>query len=313
MKVIRKPLSLIGLFGLVISIALMTNISPAAACSALPSDKGQASYTVSIPTTGSYRVWSRIYSPSTDNNGFYMQVDQTYCSITVGDSSSIPVGTFTWVNYQNAQPANLITLSLSAGKHAVIIAGLDPSVGVDRMMFLTDFTCTPTGNGDNCVTLAAATTSTNPVVGVVNLKSDGSDSATSVDYTVDGKPVLSSTLDTTTLTDGKHTIVAVSHFADGSTKTISSVITTENFPTFWQFIRNLWNRYWWIIALVIIAAVTVFVIVNRRRIFASYYAFFHRVQFMLRDRRHITKSKMQSTPTVVSPYFDGSLNNKDKK
>ena len=268
MKIMHKLLSLFGSFSLVIGIVLTSNISAAAACSALPSDKGQASYIVTIPTTGSYRVWSRIYSPSSNNNGFYMQVDQTYCSIKVGDSSSIPVGTFTWVNYQNAQPSNLITLNLSAGNHSVIIAGLDPGVGVDRMMYLTDFTCTPTGNGDNCVTSAPSATSTNPVVGVVNLSPNGSDSATFTEYTVDGKPVQSGTLNTKTLADGKHTIVAISHFADGSTKKISRVITTENFPTFWQSIRILWNRYWWIVGLVIIIAASVIVFVNRRRILA---------------------------------------------
>jgi hypothetical protein len=331
----KRAISLKIFLGLTVMLASLSNIGATAnaACSPLPSDKGQASYTVNIPNTGSYRVWSRIYSPSSNNNGFYMQVDQTYCQITVGDSASIPAGTFTWVNYQNATPSNLITLSLSAGNHNVTIAGLDPSVGVDRMMFLTDFNCVPTGNGSNCIATAAPTTPANPVVGgnpttpspivvgttndttpvagVVNLQPSGPDSAISTDYTVDGKPVLSNTLDTTTLTDGKHTVVAVTRYADGTTKTQTSVITTQNFPTFWQLVGNLWNRFWWIVALIIVALIAVFVYFNRRGIFSEYYAFFARLRFMWRDRKH--KPAVGGVSEAgSSPYFDNSLNRKDK-
>lgn len=139
--------------GLVIGAVILVGpgMPVEAACTAsLPSDKGQASYTVNIPSSGNYRVWSRIYSPSAGNSGFYLQIDSTACKVVVGHSAAIPASQFTWVDY-GTTTTNKINASLSAGNHAITIAGYDPGVGVDKMLFLSDAACVPTGmTGSNC-------------------------------------------------------------------------------------------------------------------------------------------------------------------
>jgi len=156
-KILQFSLApLLGVF--VAASFVVSQPAPAqAACSALPSDKGQATFTVSIPSTGTYRFWAHMYSPSSGNNAMYLQVDQAYCNITVGNSSSQPTGQFTWVDYQNGTTTNKIDMSLSAGNHTVILAGLDPSVGVDKVMFAADTSCVPSGDGSNCVASATPT------------------------------------------------------------------------------------------------------------------------------------------------------------
>src|SRR4051812_8228003 len=72
-----------------------------AACSALPTDKGTVTMTVTIPAPGTYRVWSRIQATNTTDNSFLLQADQTYCNISVGGGAGIPANTWTWVDYQN--------------------------------------------------------------------------------------------------------------------------------------------------------------------------------------------------------------------
>jgi hypothetical protein len=256
-----------------------------AACAPLPSDKGQATFTINLPSTANYRVWSRLYSPSANNNGFYMQVDQTYCTIVVGDSATIPVGTFTWVNYRDAQPSNLITLNLASGTHTVVIAGLDPGVGIDRIMFLSDLSCVPSGKGDNCNATTAPTTPTTPptsqpapgtpaaptpvvigtsgpsapVSGTLVLstpQSTNSGVTDKVAYSVDGTPIAGNTLDTTTLANGEHTITATTTNPDGTTSLKTTTITTDNHINFWQWLSNLFAAQWWWVRVVL--AVLVF-------------------------------------------------------
>lgn len=167
---LRKLVSIVtsGMIIASAAVAVAFSLVPdpvAAACSPLPTDKGQATFSVNVPSAATYRVWSRLYSPQFGRNGFYMQVDQAYCGIVVGgNDAAIPVGTFSWVNYQNSNTSSLISMSLAAGTHTVTLAGLDPGVGVDRVMFLSDLACVPSGTGDNCAGATATPVST-PVPG----------------------------------------------------------------------------------------------------------------------------------------------------
>lgn len=120
----------------------------AAACTVPTTDYGTATTTVSIPATGSYRVWSRIMAPDTTNNSYLLEVDGNTC-YTVGDSA-IPANTWTWVNYQGGNTSSLITANLSAGSHTVKMIGREANVKLDRVLFLSDTSCVPTGTGDNC-------------------------------------------------------------------------------------------------------------------------------------------------------------------
>jgi hypothetical protein len=142
----------------IISISCVLGLLPtgqaAAACAALPTDKGVDTVSTSVPTDGTYRVWSRIMAPDTTNNSFLLQIDNTTCSVIVGDSA-IPANTWTWVDYSAGNSATKINVALTAGAHTVVMAGRESSVKVDRVELVADTSCVPTGTGDNCATAAA--------------------------------------------------------------------------------------------------------------------------------------------------------------
>ena len=136
----------------------------ASSCSTtLDTSLGIVSQTVNIPLTSTYRVWSRIKAPDTTNNSYYLQIDGG-CAINVGDLSSMPANTWTWVNYQNGNTASIISLSLSAGAHQLVYNGRENGVELDRLIFTSDATCVPTGTGDNCTNSGTTT----PIPGDLN-------------------------------------------------------------------------------------------------------------------------------------------------
>ena len=124
---------------------------------------GKATQTVVANSAGTYRVWSRIDSPSSDANSYYLQIDNG-CPIVVGDSAQTPVNNWTWINYQNADTASTIDVSLTAGSHTFTYVGRETGVVVDKILALADTACVPTGTGDNC----AIVDTTAPLVSIVS-------------------------------------------------------------------------------------------------------------------------------------------------
>lgn len=122
--------------------------SYAAAC-APPADYGNVSQTVTVPSTGTYRVWSRLKAPNSTNNSYLLQIDGTNC-YKVGDNGSMAANAWTWVNYQNGSTSSVISVSLTAGAHSFVMYGNEPDVQLDRVILTADTSCVPTGTGDNC-------------------------------------------------------------------------------------------------------------------------------------------------------------------
>jgi hypothetical protein len=163
----------LSLFGATLATA------PSAAAAANPNcatngpdpSLGTAFITYSIPTAGTYTVWSRVKADAAANNAYYLQID-CGAPITVG-GASLTAGTWTWVNYQNGTTTSKITTTLTAGNHTFNLTGKSANLMVDRVIFATDAACEPTGTGDNCA--AAATPTPTPtatpvvVIGDVNL------------------------------------------------------------------------------------------------------------------------------------------------
>jgi hypothetical protein len=233
-----------------------------AACAPLPTAKGTATFSVAIPASGTYRFWVHEYSPSANVNGVYAQVD-TYCQTTVGDSATIPVGQFSWIDYQNANAASKMDLTLNAGTRTVTLAGLDQGVGIDKVMFVSDLSCVPTGQGDNCGstttpsspppapsggTPAAIVPSSSgtpaqpngtPVSGIISLPQNSTAHGAKQTYYIDGKPIAGSKLDTTILSDGTHTLTLVQRNPDGTTKVLTQKLIVRNHPSTWQRVRKI--------------------------------------------------------------------------
>jgi hypothetical protein len=149
-------------------LALIPLQHVSAACAALPTDKGTVTSTISVPADGTYRAWSRIMAPDTTNNSYYLQIDNTTCGVVVGDAA-IPANAWTWVDYQNGTSTSKINVPLTAGTHTVTMIGREASVKLDRVEFVADTTCIPTGVGDNCVNVSTnlppAVTAVSPVSG----------------------------------------------------------------------------------------------------------------------------------------------------
>jgi hypothetical protein len=112
---------------------------------------GAGTVTLSVTVQGgTYRVWSRMLVPDSTNNSFFVKFNND-CPIKVGDSSSIPANTWTWVDYKDGNTGSKIDVTLPAGDHVLTLIGNEDGVGVDKVLMTQNLTCVPTGtSGDNC-------------------------------------------------------------------------------------------------------------------------------------------------------------------
>lgn len=124
-------------------------------CPSLPTNTGSVSTTITLAETGNYTVWSRVKSTTGSSSSYYLQVDNS-CPVTVGGISITP-DTWTWVDYQNGSTTNKILLNLTSGNHTITIVGKDPSLALDKILFVKDVSCVPQGLGDNCISALTPT------------------------------------------------------------------------------------------------------------------------------------------------------------
>jgi chitodextrinase len=219
----------------------------ASSCTPPATDYGTDTLTVDVPETATYVLWTRIMVPDTTNNSIDAQVDDTTC-FNVGDSSSVPANTWTWVDYQGGITGTPNMINLTAGDHTLELIGTVPGVSVDRVILTADTTCIPSGTGDNCASDTATSPTvnlTNPtnsstVSGTVDLAATATDTAgiSSVEFLVDGSVVDTDTTspysyswDSTTVSNGQHTIVAQATDTNGNTATSSVTVTVNNAAT----------------------------------------------------------------------------------
>lgn len=130
----------------------------------LPNDKGAVTHTVSL-AAGTYKIWSRIMAPDNASNSYYLQVDGD-CGTVVG-GSAIAADSWTWIDYKDADASSKITMDLSSGDHIIRMVGRETGVKLDRVILTADLSCTPIGNGGNCVGAPGDDTQ-NPVVQIIS-------------------------------------------------------------------------------------------------------------------------------------------------
>jgi len=162
---------------------------------------------------------------------------------TIGNDGSA-ADQWEWTN--NEDGVGSAEMDLNAGNHNVTLAGLEENVGVDRVLFLADQACTPSGTGDNCAdsddTVAPTISLTNPsnnstVSGTTNVTATATDNVgvDRVEFKIDGSLVSSDTSapysydwDTNQVSDGSHVVEAVAFDAYGNSKTASNTVVVEN-------------------------------------------------------------------------------------
>ena len=251
-KIVTLTLAVLLLIGSVsVAPAQISRLTgkAAAACTngTLPTTYGKVTQTVSVATAGTYRVWSRIKAPDSSANSYYFQVDGG-CAYNVGDSTSIPANSWTWVNYQDGSTNSPISVTLSAGSHTLTYTGKEAGVQLDKVMLLIDTSCTPTGLGDNCAvsdTTAPTTSITSPssgatVNGTVNITANATDASgvSMVQFLVDGSilatdstAAYAASWDTTKVTDGSHSLQVRAYDIAGNMATSAAVtVTVHNAP-----------------------------------------------------------------------------------
>ena len=135
-----------------------TGKTDAAACTVPSPSYGTDVMSVVIPQATKYSIWVDIKVPSTTANSILLDMDGTNC-YNVGGAASITPGTWTWVNYQNADQTQVMQQSLSQSTHTATLIGTQPGVAVSELLFLGDPTCVPVGDGSNCASSSAVTVS----------------------------------------------------------------------------------------------------------------------------------------------------------
>ncbi|MCA9329596.1 hypothetical protein KDA11_03040 [Candidatus Saccharibacteria bacterium] len=229
------------LFLAVMSMAVVSFHATKASAACQPSGNfGSVTFdnNVSIPLTGTYRVWSRIQIPSSANNNYLIEIDGT--CYTVGGNGSLTLNSWAWVDYQPG--GSKINVQLSQGKHTVKMYGTSDGVLLDRVLFTqvnNGSTCTPaaSGNGDDCaeapdttaptVSIAqpAAGATVNGTVAVRATASDNSGTVSKVEFFINGAttPAAVDTSspfvfdwDTTKVADGAYNINAKAYDSSGN-------------------------------------------------------------------------------------------------
>lgn len=157
-RISRVVVSLLLIFATSFAALISTSQLTSAACSALPTDRGNVTATVNIQTAGSYQVWSRVKTADSNNNSFLMQMDDGYCNLKVG-GKNLAADTWTWVDYHDGISSQKNVMTLTTGDHTLKLAGDADNVMLDRIIFTQDTTCTPVGTGDNCSDPAPAISS----------------------------------------------------------------------------------------------------------------------------------------------------------
>jgi hypothetical protein len=226
----------------------------AGACAAPSTDYGTVTDAVSVPATGTYRIWTRMSVPSTSASTFMLEIDGNNC-YTIG-GSTIPTyasgattffasGSTNWTSKTSA--GTQMDVSLASGNHTFKLIGNAAGVVVDRLVLTQDTACVPTGTGDNC---ANPPDTTAPVVSITSPASGTDISATTtvtanatddvavgkvefyVDGTLKGTDSTGSSNNYTysfnpaSFSLGSHTLTAKAYDSSNNTATSSSVTVT---------------------------------------------------------------------------------------
>lgn len=258
MKKLKQKSKVYKIFGLLSIILLLafaiSNITSRnhanAACSGTGT-YGVDSIALNNVPAGTYNVWTRVMIPSSSVNTIMLEVDGGNC-YNVGGNSSLPTGSWQWVDYQNGATSTPIQVTFSTtGNHTFkFISDQGAGIGVDEVLLVSpsDSCQPPTSTGSNCETVTgnptvslAASPTTVTQGQAVTLTATASDSVsiTKVDF-YDGSTLLGTdtaspytyTWNTTTsTTTGSHSLTAKVTDSSNATATSSAVNVTVNTAT----------------------------------------------------------------------------------
>lgn len=115
---------------------------PDLSCGLLPVGTGSVELSANL-SSGTYYIWSRMKG-GLGVNSYWLQVDGNKCVHVVANNN---INSWTWVGA--SQVLNLI--SFSSQNHSVRLIGEDVGLGIDKLIFTQDSSCTPVNKNDTCV------------------------------------------------------------------------------------------------------------------------------------------------------------------
>ncbi len=220
----------------------LTSKKADAACAAQDTSRGSVTSSFSVTQAGTYSVKSRIQANGT-NDSFILEIDGTTCGVKVGNANTGATG-WQWIDYRDGNTASKFTVTLAAGTHSMTMIGTEDNVQVDRVLFLSDAACVPSGTGDNCANVdntppsqAAITSPANnsTITGTTLLTATGTDETgiakiefymgTSLLGTASSSPY-TYPLNTSLYPAGTYSLTAKAYDAAGNSKTSSIVTVT---------------------------------------------------------------------------------------
>lgn len=150
-------------------------------------------------------------TPDTTNKTYLLQIDGANC-YTVGGGAITP-GIWTWVDYYSGSSSTRVELPLSQGAHNLKLIGNAPGVRIDRIIAVSDLSCTPYSFGDEC-----------------NVPDDTTPPSVTLTAPIEGATVSGTVALTATATD--NTGVAKVEFYDNSSLIASD--TTSPYQASWS-------------------------------------------------------------------------------
>lgn len=216
----------------------------AAACGAQSTDYGSATTTISVPSTATYRIWTRMFVPDTTNNTYLLEIDGNTCYNIGG--GSVTANTWVWVDWRDGNTASKTDMQLNQGNHTLKLIGNKPNVAVDRVVATSDLSCPIKDTGDNCNVTADTTPPTVSITapasgatvsGSVDIQANASDdkAVSRVDFynnsvliSSDTSSPYSATWNTAGLSNGSRTISAKAYDASGNMGVATVSVTVEN-------------------------------------------------------------------------------------
>lgn len=111
-----------------------------------PGATGQATYSFTVATAGTFKIWGRVIAPSGNDDSFWVKVDS---GAWIPWNNIARSTAWTWDEVHNSNAGDtLMTYNLSAGSHTLTIAYREDGAKIDRILVTSDAAYTPSGPGE---------------------------------------------------------------------------------------------------------------------------------------------------------------------
>jgi hypothetical protein len=110
-----------------------------------PGTAGVASYIIQLPSTGSYKIWGRVRSPTTSSDSFWVRLD---AGTWLQWNNITPGADWHWEPVHDTDAMDAVKLyDLKAGQHTLNFAYRESGTDLDQFLLTTDAALVPTGTG----------------------------------------------------------------------------------------------------------------------------------------------------------------------